>query len=50
MAEAGIAVSSRLMFASRALSRLSELEARLCEEIDKSGKLDGVLAGGYPKM
>ena len=47
MAEAGIAVSTRLMLVSRALSRLSELEEHLCEEIDESGKLNTLLAGGY---
>jgi hypothetical protein len=47
MAEAGIAVSTRLMLVSRAISRLTELETRLYDEIEKSGKLAGLLAGGY---
>jgi hypothetical protein len=47
MAEAGLAVATRLMLVSRALHRLAELEDRLCKEIDRSGKLDSLLAGGY---
>jgi hypothetical protein len=35
------------MLVSRAISRLTELEARLYEEIEKSAKLDGLLEGGY---
>ena len=47
MAEAGLAVATRLMLVSRALDRLTTLEDRLCREIDQSGKLDHLLAGGY---
>ena len=47
MAEAGMAVATKLMLVSRALTRLSELEAGLCKEIDQSAKLDRLLAGGF---
>jgi hypothetical protein len=47
MAESGIAVSTRLMLVSRAIARLTELEKQLCEEIEKSERLDALLEGGY---